>query len=68
MSTGSHFDSWKRIIRLQDRYLSLQITHPAPERLGTPRGQRPLLLLVPDKWKYCDMGPTGFRPYILEGL
>ena len=38
MSTGSHFDSWRRIIRLKDRYLSLQITHPAQERLGTPRG------------------------------
>ena len=66
MSTGSHFDSWRRIIRLQDRYISLQITHPARERLGTPRGQRPLLLLVPDKWKCCEMGLPGFRPYILE--
>ena len=66
MSTGSHFDSWRRIIRLQDRYISLQITHPARERLGTPRGQRPLLLLVPDKWKCCEMGPPGFCPYILE--
>ena len=66
MSTGSHFDSWRRIIRLQDRYLSLQITRPAQERLGTPRGQRHLLLLAPDKWKCCEMGPTGFRPYILE--
>ena len=66
MSTGSHFDSWRRIIRLQDRYLSLQITHPAQERLDTPRGQHPLLLLAPDKWKCCEMGPTGFRPSILE--
>ena len=66
MSTGSHFDSWRRIIRLHDRYLSLQITHPTQERLGTPRGQRSLLLLAPDKWKCCEMGPTGFRPYILE--
>ena len=66
MSTGSYFDSWRRTIRLQDRYLSLQITHPTQERLGTPRGQRPLLLLVPDKWKCCEMGPPGFRPYILE--
>ena len=66
MSTGSYFDSWRRIISWQDRYLSLQITHPAQERLGTPRGQRPLLLLVPDKWRCCEMGPTGFRPYILE--
>ena len=67
MSTGSHFDSWLRIIRLQDRYLSTD-NPPSLGEVGQTTGQRPLLLIVPDKWKYCDMGPTGFRPYILEGL
>ena len=37
--TGSHYDTWKRIMRLSlSSDLSLQITHPAQKRLATPTG------------------------------
>ena len=63
------------------KVLSLQITHPAQERLTTPSGSTSPTLSEqwcgffyapqePDKWKCCETGPTVFRPYPrrLEGL
>ena len=68
MSTGSHFDTWRRIIRLQDRYLSLTLTDnpPNPGEVGHTTVSTSLTLTRTSKWKGCEMGPTGFRPYILE--
>ena len=54
--------------------VSLQITHPAQERLATPSGSTSPTLFEqwcgffyvpsePDKWKCCETGPTVFRPY-----
>ena len=56
------------------KVLSLQITHPAQERLTTPSGSTSPTLSEqwcgffyapqePDKWKCCETGPTVFRPY-----
>ena len=54
--------------------VSLQIIHPAQERLATPPGSTSPTLFelwcgffyVPqesDKWKCCETGRTVFRPY-----
>ena len=54
--------------------VSLQITHPAQERLTTPPGSTSptslrievWVLLRPtrtNQWKCCETGPTVFRPY-----
>ena len=56
------------------KVLSLQITHPAQERLTTPSWSTSPTLSEqwcgffyapqePDKWKCCETGPTVFRPY-----
>ena len=34
MSTGNHFDSWRRIIRLQDRYPLFSDNPPSPGEVG----------------------------------